>query len=128
MSDSHTKKIKAKRMRRHRAHLRLRSRIQGTSERPRLSVFKSRRYVYAQVIDDQNGRTLAQASSTEATVAGNLSKSAGSAEAARAVGEAVAERAKAQGVEQVVFDRGGSIYHGKVKALADGARDKGLKF
>lgn len=128
MSDSHAKKIKAKRHRRERSHLRIRKRIQGTSERPRLSVHKSLRYVYAQVIDDLSGRTLAQANSGEADLRAGLKASASSIEAARAVGEAVAERARAQGVEQVVFDRGGNIYHGKVKALADAARGKGLKF
>ena len=126
MSDSHTKKIRIKRKRRSRAHLRLRNRIKGTSERPRLAVFKSLRYVYAQVIDDLNGRTLAQASSAEADL--GISGSAGNVEAARRVGEAVAERAKAQGVGRVVFDRGGAIYHGKVKAVAEGARAKGLEF
>lgn len=125
MSDSHAKKIRIKRMRRQRAHLRLRNRIQGSPERPRLAVFKSLRYVYAQVIDDQNGRTVAQASSAEPDLKG---EGTGNIAAARRVGEAIAERAKAQGVEQVVFDRGGSIYHGKVKALADGARAKGLEF
>ena len=126
MSDSHTKKIRIKRLRRHRAHQRLRHRIQGTSERPRLAVFKSLRYVYAQVIDDLSGRTMAQASSAETDLRGD--GSAGGVEAARRVGEAIAERAKARGVERVVFDRGGAIYHGKVKALADGARAKGLEF
>ena len=105
----------------------MRNRIQGTPERPRLSVFKSLRYIYAQVIDDANGRTLAQASSREAEL-GAAAGSACNVESARRVGEAVAERAKAQGIATVVFDRGGSIYHGKVKAVADGARDKGLEF
>jgi len=126
MSDSHTKKVRVKRLRHKRAHLRLRNRIQGTPERPRLAVFKSLRYVYAQVIDDLNGLTLAQASSAETDLKGE--GSTGNVEAARRVGEAVAGRAKAQGIERVVFDRGGSIYHGKVKALADGARAKGLEF
>ena len=127
MSDSHTKKIRIKRMRRNRAHLRLRNRIKGTTDRPRLAVFKSLRFIYAQVIDDLSGHTLAQASSAESDLKGS-SGSAGNIEAARKVGEALAERAKAQGVERVVFDRGGAIYHGKVKALADGARAKGLEF
>lgn len=126
MSDSHTKKIRIKRMRRNRAHQRLRNRIQGTTERPRLAVYKSLRYIYAQVIDDLTGQTLAQASSTESGLAGD--GSTGSVEAARKVGEAVAERAKEKGVGRVVFDRGGAIYHGKVKALAEGARAKGLEF
>ncbi len=128
MTDSHTKKIKAKRMRRARAHRRLRNRVQGSPERPRLAVFKSLRYIYAQVIDDASGRTLAQASSAEAELQKGLEGSAGNIEAARRVGESIAERAKAEGVEQVVFDRGGAIFHGKVKALAEGARDKGLVF
>lgn len=128
MSDSHSKKVQIKRMRRLRAHARLRKRIQGSSERPRLAVFKSLRYIYAQVIDDSSGRTVAQASSADPEIKKGLKGSAGNAEAARRVGESVAERAKAQGVEKVVFDRGGAIYHGKVKALAEGARDKGLVF
>ena len=115
-------------MRRQRAHARLRNRIQGTSERPRLAVFKSLRYIYAQVIDDSSGRTLAQASSSDPEIKKALKGSTGNLEAARRVGESVAERAKEQGVEKVVFDRGGAIYHGKVKALAEGARDKGLVF
>lgn len=125
MSDSHTKKIRIKHRRRKRAHLRLRNRIQGTPERPRLAVFRSLRYVYAQVIDDLNGRTLTQASSAEPELKG---EGACNVEAARRVGEAVADRARAQGIAQVVFDRGGAIYHGKVKALAEGARAKGLEF
>lgn len=115
-------------MRRQRAHRRLRQRIHGTPERPRLSVYKSLRYVYAQVIDDLNGRTLAQANSGEKDLGVDFEGSAGSVDAARAVGEVIAERAKAQGVESVVFDRGGAIYHGKVKAVAEGAREKGLHF
>lgn len=128
MSDSHTKKMKAKRMRRERAHRRLRNRIKGSPERPRLAVFKSLRYIYAQVIDDASGRTLAQASSAEAELKKGLPGSAANVEAARKVGESIAERAKAEGIDTVVFDRGGAIYHGKVKALADGARSKGLVF
>ncbi len=128
MSDSHTKKIRAKRMRRERAHRRLRNRIEGSPERPRLAVFKSLRYIYAQVIDDLNGRTLAQASSKEPELQKGLKGSTGNVDAARRVGESIAERATAAGVKSVVFDRGGAIYHGKVKALAEGARDKGLVF
>ena len=113
--------------RRQRAHRRLRKRIQGTPERPRLAVYKSLRYIYAQVIDDLNGRTLAQASSAERGPQARASKGDRQRRVRRrqAVGEAIAERAKAKGVEQVVFDRGGAIYHGKVKAVADGARAKG---
>ena len=128
MSISHAKKIKAKRARLERAHLRVRKNVAGTAERPRLAVYKSLRYVYAQVIDDAAGRTLAQASSTEADLRSGVESSASSVEAAKAVGHALAERAKEQGIESVVFDRGGYIYHGKVKALADAAREKGLKF
>ena len=127
MSDQ-SKKIRAKRHRLERAHLRVRKRIQGTPERPRLAVFKSLRYVYAQVIDDHNGDTLAQANSREAELRAAVKESPASCAAARAVGEAVAARAVERGVRRVVFDRGGYIYHGKVKALADAARAKGLEF
>ncbi len=95
--------------------------------RPRLAVYKSLRYIYAQVIDDQSGRTLAQASSAEPEIQQALKGSTGNIDAARRVGETVAERAKSNGVEKVVFDRGGAIYHGKVKAVADGARAQGLE-
>jgi large subunit ribosomal protein L18 len=118
----------AKQSRRKRAHKRIRNRVSGTAERPRLAVFKSSRYVYAQLIDDLTGSTLAQASSTEAAVASGLPGGSASKVAARAVGEANAERAKARGIEQCVFDRGGYLYHGKVKELAEGARSKGLEF
>lgn len=128
MSDSVTKKMKAKRWRRERAHKRVRARVSGTGERPRLSVFKSCRYVYAQIIDDTAGRTLAQASSRETSVAGGGEGSPATVAAARAVGKAIAERAKDRGIEKVVFDRGGAIYHGRVKALAEGAREGGLQF
>ncbi|MEM1178836.1 MAG: 50S ribosomal protein L18 [Acidobacteriota bacterium] len=128
MSDSHAKKIMAKRHRRLRAHRRLRNRIAGTADRPRLAVFKSLRYVYAQLIDDAGGVTLAQASSREADLQSGLEKSAGSQEAATAVGKLIASRAKARGIETVVFDRGGFIYHGKVRAVAEAAREEGLKF
>lgn len=128
MSEYLSKKVRAKRSRRQRAHRRVRQRIQGTPERPRLAVYRSLRYIYAQVIDDLGGRTLAQASSAEKELQSGLESSPGSCAAARKVGEAIAERAKAQGVEKVVFDRGGPIYHGKVKSVADGARDKGLSF
>ena len=128
MSEYHSKRVRAKRGRRQRAHRRLRQRIHGTPERPRLAVYKSLRYIYAQVIDDQNGRTVAQANSAEGDLTSLFEGSSSSAAAARVVGETVAERAKAEGVEQVVFDRGGAVYHGKVKAVADGARKKGLVF
>ena len=128
MSEHLTKKVKAKRHRLKRAHFRLRKRIAGTAERPRLAVHKTLRYVYAQVIDDLRGETLAQASSREPELVKAVEGGAGSRAAARRVGEAVADRALAKGVESVVFDRGGYIYHGKVRELAEGARSKGLRF
>ena len=128
MSDSHGKKIKAKHDRRLRARKRIRGRIEGTPERPRLSVYKSLRYIYAQVIDDSQGTTLAQASSRESDLSSGLESSPSSVGAAQAVGKLVAERAKDKGVEQVVFDRGGFIYLGKIKAVAESARENGLKF
>ena len=127
MSDI-TKRMKAKRERRERAHLRVRKRIRGSAERPRLSVYKSLRYIYAQVIDDERGVTLAPANSSDPAVREAVGKSTASKEAAKRVGELVAERAKEKGVEKVVFDRGGYIYHGHVKALAEAAREKGLQF
>ena len=117
-----------KRIRRKRAHARIRGRVSGTPERPRLAVFKSGRYVYAQLIDDLAGATLAQANSKEAELRSQIEGGASSRAAARLIGETIAERAKAQGIERCVFDRGGYIYHGKVKELADGARSKGLEF
>jgi len=95
--------------------------------RARLSVFRSSKHIYAQVIDDAKGETLAQASSLEKAMRGNI-KTGANIEAARAVGKLVAERAKAKGIGEVVFDRGGYLYHGRVKALADAAREGGLKF
>lgn len=127
MAEHLVKKTRKKRERRRRAHLRVRRTVHGTSERPRLAVFKSLRYVYAQVIDDQRGVTLAAASSLEPGFEVEEGSKASKA-AARRVGEVVAERAKEAGIEQVVFDRGGYRYHGKVRELAEGARDKGLDF
>ena len=95
--------------------------------RPRLSVFRSSKHIYGQVIDDANGTTLCAASTLEKELRGNL-KSSADIEAAKAVGARLAERAKAKGVNEVVFDRGGYLYHGRVKALADAAREGGLKF
>ncbi len=106
---------------RRKRHARLRLRLGGSADRPRLSVFRSAKYIYAQVIDDATGRTLAAASSREADL-GRDTK----VDAARAVGLAVAERAKAAGVGAVVFDRGGYQYHGRVRSLAEGAREGGL--
>ena len=127
MSDI-TKRMKAKRARRDKAHLRVRKRVQGTPERPRLSVYKSLRYIYAQVIDDVRGVTLAQANSSDPAVREAVGNSTAGKEAAKRVGELVAQRAKEKGVEKVVFDRGGYIYHGRVQTLAEAAREKGLQF
>jgi large subunit ribosomal protein L18 len=107
---------------RRKRHERLRLRLEGTTERPRLSVFRSAKFIYAQVIDDSTGHTLAAASSREA----GLSSEAGKVDVARAVGKAIAERAKAAGVKTVVLDRGGYQYHGRVRSLAEGAREGGL--
>jgi large subunit ribosomal protein L18 len=110
---------------RQRRHFRLRKRMSGTPERPRLSVFRSLSHIYAQVIDDTTARTLAAASDLEA----DLRKATGNkSEIAKQVGALVAERAKSAGVTSVVFDRGGFHYHGRVKALADAAREAGLSF
>ena len=102
-------------------HRRVRKRVNGTTERPRLAVFRSNRHIYAQVIDDTTGRTLAAASSREADLSGGTP-----VDSARAVGKALAERAKAAGVSSVVLDRGGYQYHGRVRSLAEGAREGGL--
>ncbi|HSO49512.1 MAG TPA: 50S ribosomal protein L18 [Acidimicrobiia bacterium] len=109
---------------RRRRHVRVRKAVVGTSERPRLAVFRSNRYLYAQVIDDKTGRTLAAASSQEAS----LRSKTLSVETATEIGKLVAERAKSAGVGAVVFDRGGFTYHGRIKALADAARASGLEF
>jgi large subunit ribosomal protein L18 len=107
---------------------RVRGRLRRTaSERKRLSVFRSSKHIYAQVIDDDAGITLAAASSMEKDTRGSL-KSGASVEAAKAVGKMIAERAKEKGVKDVIFDRGGYLYHGRIKALADAAREAGLKF
>ena len=112
---------KAQRLKRHK---RVRGKISGTPERPRLCVFRSLSHIYAQVIDDVNGTTLASASSVEK----DFGAYGGNKDAAKKIGAAVAERALQKGIEEVVFDRGGYIYHGRVKALAEGAREGGLKF
>jgi large subunit ribosomal protein L18 len=106
---------------RKRIHARIRRKVSGTAERPRLSVHRSLNHIYAQVIDDVNGVTLASASTIKAKTGGNIA-------AAREIGRAVAEAAQAKGVKKVVFDRGGYLYHGRVKALADAAREAGLEF
>ena len=105
-------------------HTRVRGKISGTPERPRLNVFRSNANIYAQIIDDVNGVTLAAASTLDKDFEGT----AGNKEAARKVGAMVAERAKAKGIEEVVFDRGGYVYHGRVAELAEGAREGGLRF
>src|SRR6516165_12297373 len=106
------------------SHDRIRKKLQGTAERPRLNVYRSLNHIYVQVIDDLNGETLVAASSAE----GEGKKTGGNVAAAKSVGKTIAERAKAKGISKVVFDRGGYIYHGRVKALADAAREGGLKF
>ena len=105
-------------------HVRVRGKISGTPECPRLNVFRSNANIYAQIIDDVNGVTLVAASTLEKDFEG----ATGNVEAAKKVGAVLAERAKAKGIEQVVFDRGGYIFHGRVAALAEGAREAGLKF
>ena len=105
-------------------HRRIRGKISGTSERPRLNVFRSSKHIYAQIIDDQNGVTLVAASSVEKAFEGN----GGNIEGARKVGEMIAKKALEKKITDVVFDRGGYIYHGRVQALAEAARENGLKF
>jgi large subunit ribosomal protein L18 len=112
---------------RHRRHRRIRRKVFGTQERPRLNVFRSLQHIYAQVIDDWDGHTLVSASTIDAEVRSRLDDLS-KIEQARVVGEVVAERALDKGIEQVVFDRGGYKYHGRVKALAEAAREKGLEF
>ena len=112
---------------RRRRHLRVRRKVVGTAQRPRLCVFKSLKHIYAQLIDDDAGRTLAAASSREPAVAGGL-QSGGNVEAARVVGAALAARALEKGLKQVVFDRAGWPYWGKLQALAEAAREGGLEF
>ena len=107
-----------------RIHKRIRSRVSGTPERPRLAVFRSVNHIYAQVIDDGQGHTLVAAASTEKDLRGK----GGNVEGAKLIGEKIAERAKEKGIGKVVFDRGGYQYHGRVKALADAARQAGLEF
>lgn len=104
-------------------HSRIRKKVSGSAERPRLAVFRSLNHIYAQVIDDVNGKTLAAASTVEKDLKGSTG---GNIEAARSVGKAVAERAIAAGISSVVFDRGGYVYHGRVKALIDATREAGL--
>jgi large subunit ribosomal protein L18 len=110
-----------------RRHRRVRKEVKGSTERPRLAVFRSLQHIYAQVIDDTEQHTLVAASSLEPELKSKLS-TGGNIEAATAVGKLIAERAKAKGIELVVFDRGGNLYHGRVQALADAAREAGLNF
>jgi large subunit ribosomal protein L18 len=109
---------------RERVHTRIRKKLKGTTERPRLAIFRSVAHIYAQVIDDTKGTTLASASSTEK----DAGATGGNVAAAKEIGKRVAERAKEKGIDKVVFDRGGYLYHGRVKALADAAREAGLEF
>jgi large subunit ribosomal protein L18 len=109
---------------RRRIHTRIRSRVKGTQERPRLAIYRSLAHIYAQVIDDTQGLTLAAASSNEK----NATTNGGNVAGAKEIGKLVAERAKEKGVTRVVFDRGGYLYHGRIKALADAAREAGLEF
>jgi large subunit ribosomal protein L18 len=112
---------------RRRRHYRLRRRVQGTPQRPRLAVFRSLKHIYAQVIDDDQRVTVASASTLDPGLKGSL-KTGGDIEAAKAVGRLIADRAKEKGVSQVVFDRGGFAYHGRIASLADAAREAGLDF
>ncbi len=108
-------------------HERVRKNLFGTPEKPRMAVFRSNKNISVQIIDDVNGNTLVAASSLDKDIKGTI-ENGGNKEAAKAVGKAVAERALAKGIETVAFDRGGFLYHGRVKELADGAREAGLKF
>jgi large subunit ribosomal protein L18 len=123
-------KIKTKKDRRERIALRQRKRIAGTAERPRLRVFRSVSHIYAQVIDDMSGQTLTSAASTEPSLKTVFNKSVrgGNVAGAKALGKAIAERLQEKGIKRVVFDRGGFLYHGRIKAMADAAREAGLEF
>lgn len=116
------KKLRAKR------HRRIRNRIFGTSERPRLAVYRSNAHIYAQIIDDTRGHTLVAASTLDPELREKLGGKGGNVEAARLVGERIAAKAKEKGITKVVFDRGGNLYHGRVAALAEAARAGGLEF
>jgi len=116
-----------KRIARKRRHIRVREKVGGNAEIPRLNVYRSLRHIYAQLIDDYSGHTLVSASTLDPSLQGQLTVS-GNREAARRVGELLAQKALEKGIERAVFDRGGYLYHGRVKALAEGARSKGLKF
>ena len=113
---------------RQRRHVRVRAKVSGTQARPRLNVFRSSAHIYAQVIDDDRGHTILAASDLEPEVRERAGADAKKSDRARAVGEIIAERAKAAGIDAIVFDRGGYLYHGRVKAVAEGARASGLTF
>ena len=119
--------VKTKEDIRDRIHRRIRKKLAGTKARPRLAIYRSQAHIYAQVIDDEAGRTLCAASTVDGALKGKV-KAGGNVAAAKEVGVLIAQRAKEKGVEQVVFDRGGFLYHGRIKALADAAREAGLKF
>jgi len=113
---------------RKRRHVRVRAKVKGTAQRPRLNVFRSSAHIYVQLIDDVAGRTLAAANDMEETIRERAGAEAAKSARAKAVGQVIAERAKELGIEAVVFDRGGFLYHGRVRAVADGARETGLQF
>ena len=123
-------KIHTKDDRRRRIQLRQRKRIAGTPERPRLNVFRSVGHIYAQVIDDMTGKTIVSASSNDSSLKGGFEKgvSGGNLKGAEAIGKAIAERSIEKGIKRVVFDRGGFLYHGRIRAVADAARKAGLEF
>ena len=123
-------RIKTKEDRRDRIEHRIRKRVQGSESRPRLTIFRSIAHMYVQVVDDMTGRTIASASSAEPAVKGALATKAkgGNVEGAKAIGKTIAERLLEKGVKRVVFDRNGFLYHGRVKAVADAAREAGLEF
>jgi large subunit ribosomal protein L18 len=112
---------------RRRIRYRIRAKVSGTATKPRLAVFRSDKHIYAQAIDDGSGQTIAHASTLDSDLKGRV-KRGGNVDAAKAVGGAIASRLKDKGIEAVVFDRGGYLYHGRIKALADAAREAGLKF
>ena len=116
----------SKNQKRGHVHERIRKKMQGTEQRPRLNVYRSLNHIYVQVVDDLNGKTLVSASSAEGKKEDR--RTGGNVAAAKAIGKTIAERAKAKGVTKVVFDRGGYLYHGRVKALAEAAREAGLQF
>ena len=123
-------RIKTKEDRRQRIKYRIRKRVEGTEARPRLTVFRSVAHIYVQVVDDMTGQTVASASTVEPAVKGTMDKQArgGNVAGAKAIGKAIAERLLEKGVKRVVFDRNGFLYHGRVKAVADAAREAGLEF